>query len=149
VTTNPVTKFDRPEWTRAKNDGDSGELRVQRLFQKMGLSAERIPGLSPHDVEIAGGVEVKLDGIAHRTNRAAIEVQYQGRASGVMATDAGTWAHCTTTDIFIMPVPALRQLIHRRNYPELQVGEGATCCMIPLSDLRTIALVYHDGGGAR
>jgi hypothetical protein len=144
MTSKPNPRPDRPEWTAANAIGDAGEQAVAALFRKIGMAVEKMTDRCA-DLQVAGKIEVKTDRQALRTGNIAVEILHHGRPSGINTTCADAWAFVLTTgEVVLVKTDALRNAIAR--LPDMRAGEDATIRLLPLADLRLLAVSVGGRG---
>jgi len=146
---NTTIRPDRPEWLAAKKSGDAGETLVADVLRAIGLAVTRITTPGTADLAISGRIEVKTDRRALTTGNVAIEVSFKGGPSGVMNESAGAWAYVIGENIYLISRVALLALVEQWRITERPCGEGARCVLIPLEELKAVAVVIDGKGGER
>jgi hypothetical protein len=151
---NATARWKRPDsagWRAAKTAGDAGEALAAGVFRALGLVVEQHRGYAPHDLSIAGKIEVKTDRQAGMTGNVAVELSYRGAASGIMASTATGWCIIISDTLYLMPTAGLRALIERGSYRRVAAGDdGASIvALVPVGDIRRIARSIIIRGGGR
>ena len=133
-------RTDASSWTAAKAVGDAAELAVARWWMGRGFTAYKTVGHADHDLCVSAQVEVKADLLAPRTGRFAIEVEYNGRPSGLMTSPATYWALVLGDTALLVRTPALRRLALAPAWPAVQGGDGrkSTLRLVDVSAVRNL-----------
>lgn len=119
-------------------------LEYDRIRRKTGK-------FSPYDFEIFRGstmikVEVKSDRLGVKTGNIAIEVECNGRKSGLNTTQADLWMYFLVNgDRFVclkLPTSDLKRITKSRNYRTIYGGDGkkSKIVLIPYMELAKYVL---------
>ena len=73
--------------------------------------------------EIAAGIEVKVDSMAHKTGNVFIEISLGGKPSGLMVTLATYWAYVTNDEVIWFKPERVKDCIVQTN-PTMQTYVG-------------------------
>ena len=138
---------DSPEWIQAKEQGDAGELRAVRVWDRCGFMAYIRPGPNAHDLLAQATVEVKRDLRSLITGHAAIEVAYRGRPSGLVKSEAALWQIDTGAEVFILMTARLREVVNGGPFRHVRGGDRglSDLILVPLAELRRSALFVVPG----
>jgi hypothetical protein len=136
-------------WRPAKSAGSWGEQKTKAALERAGCTVRRIPGREQYDLEIltapdgwpTGRCEVKRDKRQAETGNVAIEIERNGRPSGLAVTAAVVWAIVLHGEILLVPAATLRQLVADPWYRRVSAGDKrrTVVCLVPTMRLRMVA----------
>ena len=108
-------------------DGKKAEHEILLCVRKTYPKAFAIEGsFKAYDLfvpEIAAGIEVKVDSIAHKTGNVFIEISLGGKPSGLMVTLATYWAYVTNDEVIWLKPERIKDCIVQTN-PTMQTSVG-------------------------
>lgn len=135
---------DSPQWLTAKAIGDRAEIAVAEWFSGRGYAVFKTLGLANFDLMLQATVEVKHDLLAPRTQQVAVELEYNGKASGISTSVAFWWAFVVESQAIIIRTESLKELIDRHNFRRVKGGDGqrTLIVLVPLSVLTQTSGVF-------
>jgi len=128
---------DSPSWIAAKAVGDHAEYLVAEYFRRIGFDALKRVGKAAADLELRTSLEIKHDKACERTGNVAIEVECNGKPSGIETTQAQWWVWVIRDEMLMVPVEQVRALAKTHGQPK-PAGDGmrARIVLVPLTTLR-------------
>lgn len=141
-----VVKSKRPDsasWTAAKQQGDDAELAVAAWFKSLGFAVTKTIGQDDFDLLAMLKLEVKNDLQAAETGNVAVEVRFDGKPSGIRATNADWFVIVVGETAYMMPTKKLPALIDTGNFRMVRGGDGrrAELALISVEILQALPFV--------
>ena len=135
---------DSPQWLTAKAVGDRAEIAVAEWFSGRGYAVFKTLGLASFDLLLQTSVEVKHDRQAERTQHVAVEIECNGKPSGIITTEAAWWAFVIGSRAVIVKTDLLRELIRVHGFRRTKSGDnkGSVIALVPLSILMRTPNVF-------
>lgn len=135
---------DSPQWLTAKAVGDRAEIAVAEWFSGRGYAVFKTLGLASFDLLLQTSVEVKHDQQAERTQNVAVEVECNGKPSGIITTEAAWWAFVIGSRAVIVKTEVLRELIRVHGFRRTKAGDnkGSVIALVSLSVLMQTPNVF-------
>lgn len=129
---------DSPQWLTAKAVGDRAEVAVGEWFAGRGYAVFKTLGLASVDLMLQATVEVKCDLVAARSQHVAVEVEYNGKPSGIRTSQAFWWAFVVESQAIIIRTESLKELVETHNFRRVRGGDGqrTLLMLVPLSELK-------------
>lgn len=131
---------DSPSWTAAKEHGDAAEHAIADWFRGRGYIVMRIIGEESFDLQLQCNIEVKHDLRARETGNVAIEVEYNGAASGIKTSQAAWWAIVVDDEAHLVKSDELLRLVMQGRHKVVAAGDGqrSRVALVPIEDLRRL-----------
>jgi hypothetical protein len=131
---------DSPSWTAAKGHGDHAEHAIADWFRGRGFEPFLSIGPAQFDLLLQCRVEVKHDLRARETGNVAIEVEYNGQASGIKTSQAAWWAIVVDREAHLVKTPELLRLVMQGSHRVVPAGDGqrSRVALVPIEDLRRL-----------
>lgn len=130
---------DSQQWLTAKAVGDRAEIAVAEWFSGRGYAVFKTLGLANFDLMLQATVEVKRDLLAPRTQHVAVEIECNGKPSGITTSLAFWWAFVVEAQAVIVRTDVLRELIRVHGFRHTRGGDkkGSLIVLVPLTVLQT------------
>ena len=126
--------------------GLPAEWRVVALLRRYGFAVMRnCDGLEKRqDIIVTAAIEIKADCKAAETGNLYVEISSRGTPSGLCTTTAHIWVFDIAEELMLVPTDKLRELA--RQAPRKNSVDGNVGCLVPLADVRRVALSFPRGG---